>query len=639
MHAVVPLVFPAGGARCSALVLARPRPRHRAGAPRDHRRHAVRLRGADARLRLAGAAAAVLAAAHGRSPAATGWGASPPGSAGACADPNGTGFQTCHGLYALADGGWWGVGLGRQPGEVAVAARGAQRLHLRDHRRGARAARDVRGHGPLRGPRVGLLPARQRAPTTSSSASPAPASWSGSSVQAIINIGAVIGAPAGHRGAAAAGVGRRLGAGHHAVRASACCSPSPATSPAARGAVDAASGVRPRSLAVLPARRRTEPWMSAGTALLGPAGRRRLGRARVTAARPGRLPAPARPRRADHRARHRDRARAAAGARPAATDLRTIPKVPFPRRPTTDLLRLPGRAARRRRRGRRGHRRGRRRGRRRLRRLRLDARPTSPPGAARIPIVVHEQNARPGLANRLGARMTPLRRHDVRLDGAARTPGASACRCAARSPSSTGPRARDEALAHFGLEPTRGPPLLVTGGSLGAQRLNAAFAERVAALRAAGVQVLHVTGLGKEFDPGAADGPARPTSSSRTPTAWSSRTPPPTSWSRRVRRQHGLRADRGRAAGRLRPAADRQRRAAAQRRPTSSRPVGDSSSTTATFTPGVGRRRAAALCSADATRLAAMAAAAAGVGRARAPTSGWPTWSRLPAAPGRGGPQ
>jgi cell division protein FtsW len=32
--------------------------------------------------------------------------------AGACADPDGTGFQTCHGLYALADGGWWGVGLG-----------------------------------------------------------------------------------------------------------------------------------------------------------------------------------------------------------------------------------------------------------------------------------------------------------------------------------------------------------------------------------------------------------------------------------------------------------------------------------------------------------------------------------------------
>ena len=50
--------------------------------------------------------------------------------------------------------------------------------------------------------------------------------------------------------------------------------------------------------------------------------------------------------------------------------------------------------------------------------------------------------------------------------------------------------------------PTRRPTLLVTGGSLGAQRLNATFAERVEALRRAGVQVLHVSGLGKEFDPG-----------------------------------------------------------------------------------------------------------------------------------------
>jgi UDP-N-acetylglucosamine--N-acetylmuramyl-(pentapeptide) pyrophosphoryl-undecaprenol N-acetylglucosamine transferase len=179
--------------------------------------------------------------------------------------------------------------------------------------------------------------------------------------------------------------------------------------------------------------------------------------------------------------------------------LRTIPKVAFPRRPTTDLARLPASmrgavvaagaaidevgaevvvgfggyvstpaylAARRR----------------------------------RIPIVVHEQNSRPGLANRLGARMTrhvattfastvlphatvvgmPLRREIAQLDRAAR---------------------RDEALAHFGLSDSR-PTLLVTGGSLGAQRLNSTFAERVEALQKAGVQVLHVSGLGKEFDPG-----------------------------------------------------------------------------------------------------------------------------------------
>jgi cell division protein FtsW len=31
---------------------------------------------------------------------------------GGCTDPNGACWQTIHGQYALADGGWWGVGLG-----------------------------------------------------------------------------------------------------------------------------------------------------------------------------------------------------------------------------------------------------------------------------------------------------------------------------------------------------------------------------------------------------------------------------------------------------------------------------------------------------------------------------------------------
>jgi UDP-N-acetylglucosamine--N-acetylmuramyl-(pentapeptide) pyrophosphoryl-undecaprenol N-acetylglucosamine transferase len=57
---------------------------------------------------------------------------------------------------------------------------------------------------------------------------------------------------------------------------------------------------------------------------------------------------------------------------------------------------------------------------------------------------------------------------------------------------------RAEALTHFGLDDHH-PTLLVTGGSLGAQRLNAAFASRVDLLRARGIQVLHITGLGKEF--------------------------------------------------------------------------------------------------------------------------------------------
>ena len=57
---------------------------------------------------------------------------------------------------------------------------------------------------------------------------------------------------------------------------------------------------------------------------------------------------------------------------------------------------------------------------------------------------------------------------------------------------------RAEAAAHFGLDPAR-RTLLVTGGSLGAQRLNTTFEQRVARLSSAGVQVLHVTGIGKEF--------------------------------------------------------------------------------------------------------------------------------------------
>ncbi|NHA66790.1 undecaprenyldiphospho-muramoylpentapeptide beta-N-acetylglucosaminyltransferase [Phycicoccus flavus] len=114
------------------------------------------------------------------------------------------------------------------------------------------------------------------------------------------------------------------------------------------------------------------------------------------------------------------------------------------------------------------------------------------------PVVVHEANARPGLANRLGARMaahvavafpgTPLRRAVV-TGIPLRQEIATLDR----------PARRAEALEHFGLEDR--PTLLVTGGSLGAQRLNDAFAGAAGALSAAGVQVLHVTGAGKDVTP------------------------------------------------------------------------------------------------------------------------------------------
>jgi UDP-N-acetylglucosamine--N-acetylmuramyl-(pentapeptide) pyrophosphoryl-undecaprenol N-acetylglucosamine transferase len=109
-----------------------------------------------------------------------------------------------------------------------------------------------------------------------------------------------------------------------------------------------------------------------------------------------------------------------------------------------------------------------------------------------IPFAVHEANARPGLANRIAARMTrnvytaspaihlrhaqpigmPLRRSITTLDRAARRIGARVA---------------------LGLDPDR-PTLLVTGGSQGAQSINVAALGAAAALADAGIQVLHIAG-------------------------------------------------------------------------------------------------------------------------------------------------
>lgn len=119
-----------------------------------------------------------------------------------------------------------------------------------------------------------------------------------------------------------------------------------------------------------------------------------------------------------------------------------------------------------------------------------------------IPFVVHEANAKPGLANVLGARTAarvgvafpgtklrgarvvgmPLRREIVDLDLAA---------------------TRAQAAEHFGLDAGR-PTLLVFGGSLGAQRLNEAFTGAWRDVLDAGWQLLHVTGERADLgDPGA----------------------------------------------------------------------------------------------------------------------------------------
>ncbi|WP_436698291.1 undecaprenyldiphospho-muramoylpentapeptide beta-N-acetylglucosaminyltransferase [Nocardioides sp. BYT-33-1] len=117
----------------------------------------------------------------------------------------------------------------------------------------------------------------------------------------------------------------------------------------------------------------------------------------------------------------------------------------------------------------------------------------------RLPLVVHEQNALPGIANKVGARVaarvavsfpaTPLR-------------GAEYVGLPIRRMISTLDRAavRAEARAFFGLDPDL-PTLVVTGGSQGARRLNQAVTGAAAALGSAGVQVLHVIGPNGASDP------------------------------------------------------------------------------------------------------------------------------------------
>jgi UDP-N-acetylglucosamine--N-acetylmuramyl-(pentapeptide) pyrophosphoryl-undecaprenol N-acetylglucosamine transferase len=109
----------------------------------------------------------------------------------------------------------------------------------------------------------------------------------------------------------------------------------------------------------------------------------------------------------------------------------------------------------------------------------------------RVPLVVHEANARPGLANRVGARLTPHVFSSV--PGTLR--GASVIGLPLRQAISHLDRLalRSQARESFGLR-ADAPVLLVFGGSQGAAHLNESVAGAIAELTAGGFQVLHAYG-------------------------------------------------------------------------------------------------------------------------------------------------
>jgi UDP-N-acetylglucosamine:LPS N-acetylglucosamine transferase len=109
-----------------------------------------------------------------------------------------------------------------------------------------------------------------------------------------------------------------------------------------------------------------------------------------------------------------------------------------------------------------------------------------------VPYVVHEANARPGLANRMGARAAAavgVALPDTQL------PGAQLVGMPLRAGLAylNRPEQQAGARAALGLHPDR-PTLLVAGGSLGAARLNQTVVQLAPALLGAGAQVVHLAG-------------------------------------------------------------------------------------------------------------------------------------------------
>lgn len=191
----------------------------------------------------------------------------------------------------------------------------------------------------------------------------------------------------------------------------------------------------------------------------------------------------------------------------AGFELDTIERVPFPRRPSMDVVRFPGRMITAVRESTRI-----------LRERRADVvvgvggYVSTPMYLAarslKIPIVVHEGNARPGLANKVGARWAthvavalphtpmsrahvvgmPMRPEIARLDRH---------------------ELRAQARRQLGLDPDM-TTVVVTGGSSGALAVNRTVEASLDDLLEAGLQVFHLTGRGKQLTDDAGEPLRRP---------------------------------------------------------------------------------------------------------------------------------
>jgi UDP-N-acetylglucosamine--N-acetylmuramyl-(pentapeptide) pyrophosphoryl-undecaprenol N-acetylglucosamine transferase len=116
----------------------------------------------------------------------------------------------------------------------------------------------------------------------------------------------------------------------------------------------------------------------------------------------------------------------------------------------------------------------------------------------RVPLVIHEANALPGIANKVGNRFASAAGKTFRSANLAHTefvgmPLRPAIVALATKKDVSGAR------KHFGLREDQ-LTLLVTGGSLGARSINQTIEASRPVLAAAGIQVLHIVGGSSEYE-------------------------------------------------------------------------------------------------------------------------------------------
>lgn len=110
---------------------------------------------------------------------------------------------------------------------------------------------------------------------------------------------------------------------------------------------------------------------------------------------------------------------------------------------------------------------------------------------AKKPLIIHEANAKAGVANKIGAKLT--KNVAIAFENSDLSGAITGMPIRPEIVESVAGYDKGQARVELGLDPAL-PTLLVTGGSLGAKSINSVVVQSLPKLQAAGIQVLHILG-------------------------------------------------------------------------------------------------------------------------------------------------